>query len=171
MKNVSIFGSTGSVGSQALDVVKAHGDKLRVLVLGASENLRRLAEQANAFRPEALVVSSPAADVESLRQELDYEPAILQGARAMQGSLTAFRPDAALIAVSGMAGLPILCACLEERVPVALSNKESIVAGGALVTDLWKKPERPYTRWTANTPLSTSALATVLTPATRDASG
>lgn len=143
MRQVSIFGSTGSIGSQALDVVRAHADKLEVRVLGACSNMEKLARQANAFRPPALVVASEDADISLLRRLLEYEPAIAQGARAMEGSLAAWRPDTALIAVSGLAALPLLCACLEEHIPVALSNKESIVAGADLFVDVWKRTGTP----------------------------
>ncbi len=132
MRRVCILGSTGSIGSQALDVISNHGDVLSVAALAARDNVTGLARQANRFRPPFLSIGSPEF-VSQLRAALTYEPAtIAHGAsglmQAVEGDV-----DCVLAATDGMAGLDAVLRAVDRGSTVALANKELAVAAGELL--------------------------------------
>lgn len=138
MKKVAVFGASGSVGRQALDVIRANPSRLRACCLGANKSAQALVEYASDLSAEVIALADPQAEAEMAG--IDRRVArLLAGPDAFEEALEITRPDIAVIAVSGLAGLPLLAACLQRRIPVALANKESIVAGGELVMDLWAK--------------------------------
>ena len=128
MKRVAIAGSTGSVGTQALDVISAAAGRFEVVALCASESADLVSEQAKAFRPQ--VVGMADADAAS---RLDLPP----GTRLVVGDevpeAMAAECDVMLNAVVGFAGLPFTLAALQAGRRLALANKESLVAAGDLV--------------------------------------
>jgi len=132
-KRVVILGSTGSIGRQTLDVIRAHPQRLQVVGVAAGRQVEELARQACEFGVEACISDS------SLHGEL-VELAGGRAGRLLAGREAlcelATRPDADLVvgAVSGLAGLPPVLAALECGKPVALANKEPLVAAGELVT-------------------------------------
>ena len=132
-RGVSILGSTGSIGTQALEVLEAHADRLRVVALTAHRNHRLLEEQALRFRPLMVgMVDEPSA--RELRRRLQGT-----GIRVSGGPESlleaALHPHAHIVlnAVVGSAGLPPTLAALGAGKRLALANKESMVAGGELV--------------------------------------
>ena len=133
MRDVVILGSTGSIGTQALEVIESRRDQFRVVALTAGgSQLDLLAEQVRTFEPRFVAV--PEAAVEPLR-------ALLAGAdleiAGDGGNETAARLpcDVVLNAITGAAGLRATLATLESGTTLALANKESLVIGGRLVTD------------------------------------
>ena len=130
MKTVAIVGSTGSIGTQALDVVAAAPDEFRVAALAANRSAELLVEQVRAFRPEvvAVVDDEAAAEVEAA---LPQGVELLRGAGALAEVAT--RADIVLNAVVGFAGLPVTLAALRSGRTLALANKESLIAGGPVV--------------------------------------
>ena len=116
-RNVVILGSTGSVGTQALEVIRAHRDEYRVVALAAGRNETLLAEQAAEF------------DVDSALCAAD-RPEVLAELAAHSDA------DVVLNAVVGFAGLPATLAALETGTRLALANKESLIAGGPVVAEV-----------------------------------
>ena len=139
MRSVTVLGSTGSIGTQALDVIRAHPRSFDVFAIAASgatdESRRTLAAQIIEFSPQVCAVSDPDA-VEPIRQLLPATSAVPQflvGTNAL-ADVAAQRVDVLLNALAGAAGLPATIAALRAGSVVALANKESLVIGGHLVT-------------------------------------
>src|SRR5215213_26021 len=129
-RRLTILGSTGSIGQQALDVVRKYPDRFELLGLSAGSDARTLAAQATEFRPEYVALEST-------------ETGPLEGseARVISGSGAAARmaaepSDTVLNGIVGFAGLAATVAALQTGNRVALANKESLVAGGEWVMDL-----------------------------------
>jgi 1-deoxy-D-xylulose-5-phosphate reductoisomerase len=131
-KRLSLLGSTGSVGEQALTVAEAFPDRYRVVALGAGRNAERLAEQVRRFRP-GLVSVADAAVADELRARLaGIEVEILVGARGLEA--VAVEPaDLVVSALVGAVGLAPTVAAIRAGRDVALANKEVLVTAGALV--------------------------------------
>ncbi|KAF9625538.1 hypothetical protein IFM89_023849 [Coptis chinensis] len=140
-KPISIVGSTGSIGTQTLDIVAENPDKFRVVALAAGSNVTLLAEQVKTFRPQLVAVRN-----ESLLNELkealadaDYKPEIIPGE---QGVVEVARhPDAVTVVtgIVGCAGLKPTVAAIEAGKDIALANKETLIAGGPFVLPLARK--------------------------------
>ncbi len=129
-RRLTILGSTGSVGTQALDVVRAHRERFELVGLSAATNADVLREQAEEFRPAYVALESgdaPALD------GLDAEKITGPGAAA---TLAQVPTDVLLNGIVGFAGLAATVAALESGATVALANKESLVAGGEWVMKL-----------------------------------
>ncbi|MDQ4089401.1 MAG: 1-deoxy-D-xylulose-5-phosphate reductoisomerase [Actinomycetota bacterium] len=130
MKTVSVVGSTGSIGTQTLDVVASEPDRYRVIALGAASSIDLLVEQAHAVRPERVAIAD-----ESLAAGL--EARVPKGTEVWAGpeALNAIAREADVVVngVVGFAGLPVTLAALEAGRRLALANKESLIAGGPVV--------------------------------------
>ncbi len=130
MKSVSVVGSTGSIGTQTLDVVAAEPDRYRIVALGANRSIEHLAAQAAEVRPDVVAIAD-----ESLAAELRAR--LPKGIEVWAGpeSLAAISCDADVIVngVVGFAGLTVTLAALEAGKRLALANKESLIAGGPVV--------------------------------------
>ena len=132
-----MLGSTGSIGTQTLDVVRARDDAPRVSVLGAHRSVDLLAAQAEEFRPDVVVVTDPAAAVE-LGSRLPAGVTLAVGPDALaEAAATA---DVVLNAVVGFAGLGVTLAALGAGRRLALANKESLVAAGPVVRQVLATP-------------------------------
>ena len=134
MRDVVILGSTGSIGTQALEVIAARPEQFRVVALAAGGGqLALLADQVRAFAPRFVAVptAAAAAELRALIGDADVEIA------AEGGNEAAARLDADVVlnAITGAAGLLATLATLERGTTLALANKESLVIGGRLVTD------------------------------------
>jgi 1-deoxy-D-xylulose-5-phosphate reductoisomerase len=129
MKRIAILGATGSIGTQALEVAAAHDD-LQVVALAAGSDVDGLVAAARATGAEVLALADPAA-AERAAPELGRP--VLRGPQALVELIDASGPDVVLNAVVGAAGLEASLATLERGLDLALANKESLVAGGALV--------------------------------------
>ncbi|MFT4218391.1 MAG: 1-deoxy-D-xylulose-5-phosphate reductoisomerase [Micropruina sp.] len=133
MRDVVLLGSTGSIGTQTLEVIAGHPDRFRVVGLSAGGgNLDLLAAQANAWRPDVVAVPTPAAAA-ALDGRLPPTTAVWAGPDASQ-RLAALPCDVVVNAITGAAGLEPTLAALAAGNTLALANKESLVIGGALVT-------------------------------------
>jgi 1-deoxy-D-xylulose-5-phosphate reductoisomerase len=136
-RDVVILGSTGSIGTQALDIVRRNPDRFRVVALAAGGGQPDLlARQAAEFGPAAVAVASPAAAAEvrsRLQPQYHPQPQILSGADAVS-ELAAWPCDVVLNGVTGAAGLAATLAALDAGRVLALANKESLIIGGPLVT-------------------------------------
>ena len=140
MKTLSILGSTGSIGTQALKVVrKLNWDgcaMFRIAALAAHHNVELLEEQAREFRPEIVAVydSEAAAD---LRVRLrDMSVRVLKGMEGLCEAAALEGAEVTLNSVVGMVGLRPTLAAIKAKKTIALANKETLVAGGALVMGL-----------------------------------
>ena len=138
-KTITLLGSTGSIGTQSLDVARMHG--YSVFGLAANSSVDKLLAQIHEFHPRYVAVVDPAA-YEKLSAALTGQPdapKLLQGAEGLRELAAMDGPDIVLNAVVGIAGLPASLAAIESGHDLALANKESLVTGGHLVTDAVKK--------------------------------
>ena len=134
-KTITLLGSTGSIGTQSLDVARMQG--YRVLGLAANRRLDVLLPQIAEFHPRYVAVVDPAA-CEHLEAELAGQPdapVVLKGAEGLVQLAAMEGADVVLNAVVGIAGLDASLAAIESGHDLALANKESLVTGGHLVTD------------------------------------
>ncbi len=131
VQNVCILGSTGSIGRQSLDVISRM--PIRVAALTAGSNVRRMAEQCRAFRPELAVMATQEAARE-LEQELDGFPLrICWGEEGLMEAATLSQVDCVITAVVGMLGLKPTLAAIRAGKRIGLANKETLVCAGELV--------------------------------------
>ena len=130
MRSVSLMGSTGSVGTQALDVIRAEPGRFRVHALAAHRSADVLVAQAAEFHPDVVVIGDPALQA-AVR---DAVPSGIEVLAGEEGMVAAARgADVVLNAVVGFAGLPVTMAALEAGRRLALANKESLIAGAPVV--------------------------------------
>jgi 1-deoxy-D-xylulose-5-phosphate reductoisomerase len=129
-RRVTLLGSTGSVGRQALDVVRAHPDRFKLVGLSADRNVELLRRQAAEFDPELVALESP-----HLPSPDGFGCPVLAGPGSTE-RLAAAPSDVVLNGIVGFAGLAATVAALEARNRLALANKESLVAGGAWIMSL-----------------------------------
>ncbi len=132
-KKIIILGSTGSIGRQALDIVRRTGE-FEVVGLGARQDATTLGAQVREFRPQAAALVDRAA-VPALKSAGLPDTAVLAGADAMRDLAAWGEADLVLVAVVGIAGLLPVLAALRAGRDVALANKETLVAGGGLVLE------------------------------------
>ena len=130
--SVSIIGSTGSIGTQCLDIIRRNPERLRVTALGANRNIDLLVKQAKEFSPK-IVALADRSRTEILRRELDGSGIqVFDGEEGICTCATHPEADIVLGAATGVAGLKSVLAALTEGKVLALANKETLVAGGAL---------------------------------------
>ncbi len=134
MRGIAVLGCTGSIGANALQVVREHPGRFRVTALAAGRNVRLLAEQVREFRPLRVSVADEQAAV-ALREMLGGEsPPVLHGEEGVCEVACTPDTERVVAAMVGAAGLrPVLCA-LEAGRDVALANKEALVVAGELMT-------------------------------------
>ena len=137
MKQICILGSTGSIGTQALDVIEQHSDRSEVYCLTANNRYEMLAEQARKFRPAAVVIANEA-HYESLKLLLADLPDIkvYAGAKAIDEIVEAQPIDMVLTAMVGFAGLSPTIHAIKARKTICLANKETLVVAGDLICRL-----------------------------------
>ena len=136
-KQICILGSTGSIGTQALQVIEEHSDLYEVYALTANNRVEQLAEQARKFRPAAVVIANEQ-HYEHLKQMLDDVPEVkvYAGARALDEIVEAGPIDMVLTAMVGFAGLSPTIHAIKARKVIALANKETLVVAGELICQL-----------------------------------
>jgi len=137
MKTVSLVGSTGSIGTQALEVVRAEPGRYRVIALAAATSVDALAAQAEEFRPEVVAIAD-ASLASKLEELLPVGVEVLAGPEAL--AMVAGEADVVVNAVVGFAGLPVTLAALRAGRRLALANKESLIAGGPVVQRVRSSP-------------------------------
>ncbi|MBP9484302.1 MAG: 1-deoxy-D-xylulose-5-phosphate reductoisomerase [Negativicutes bacterium] len=133
MKRISLLGSTGSIGTQTLDVVRAQSKSFQIVALAAYENDILLEEQILEFKPElAVLVDLDAAN--RLRSRYTGKTEILSGTEGLLQVACMDSADVVLTALVGFAGLEPTLAAIEAGKDIAIANKETLVAAGELVT-------------------------------------
>lgn len=137
MKQICILGSTGSIGTQALDVIEQHSDRYEVYCLTANNRYEMLAEQARKFRPAAVVIANKA-HYEALKLLLADLPdvKVYAGAKALDEIVEAQPIDMVLTAMVGFAGLSPTIHAIKARKTICLANKETLVVAGDLICRL-----------------------------------
>ncbi len=133
MKRLAILGSTGSIGTQALDVVAAHPELFEVEILTAHSNAALLIEQANKFKPNAVVVTDEM-KYESVKNALSSLPIkVFKGPESLTEVVQWDTVDIVLGAIVGFAGLHSILAAIDAGKRIALANKETLVVAGDIV--------------------------------------
>ena len=138
VRRVVVLGSTGSVGTQALEVVAAHPDHFEVVGLAAGGNAELVVEQARRFGVAHVALASPAA-ADLARTALAGEADVLDGPGGVVALAAHDDADLVLNGITGARGLGPTLAALDAETPVALANKESLVVGGDLVVEAAEK--------------------------------
>ena len=133
MKRVLILGSTGSIGTQALEVVEASQGQLQVVGLSADSSWEEVLSQARQHGAPAVAIADPAAAEEAAKE---WGGRVLAGEEGVRELISESGADLVLNAIVGAAGLGPTIVALTEGIDVALANKESLVIGGELVTAL-----------------------------------
>ena len=133
MKRLAILGSTGSIGTQALDVVAAHPDLFEVEVLSAHSNTTLLIEQAKLFKPNAVVVTDESKYTEVKEALAKLPVKVFAGQQALVEVVQWDAVDTVLGAILGFAGLRSILAAIDAGKRIALANKETLVVAGELV--------------------------------------
>ena len=132
MKKITILGSTGSIGTQSLEVIKKHPDRFRVEALTCGKNTERLAEQIEMFQPSFAVTEKEedAAELSARFPKTEFSWGRKGLVEAAEGSC-----EMLLNSLVGMRGLEPTYAAVRKGRDIALANKETLVAGGALIMD------------------------------------
>lgn len=135
-RRIAILGSTGSIGTQALDVIASNPDKFEVEVLTANNNIKLLVEQANQFVPNHVVIANKE-KYQEVKEALSHLPIkVFAGAESIEQVVTLPSVDVVLTAMVGYAGLESTIKAIEAKKVIALSNKETLVVAGELITRL-----------------------------------
>lgn len=137
MKNISLLGSTGSIGTQAIDVIKRNN--LGVSALAAKSNVKALAEQAIELRPKLCVIFDKDKEDELKYSLKNTDISVASGMDGLCEAASIDSADIVLNSVVGMVGLEPTLAAIESGKDLALANKETLVAGGMLVTEAARK--------------------------------
>ena len=132
MKNVAILGSTGSIGTQALDVIARHPERFRVVALAAGKRTAELLEQARRFSPDFVACADVNA-AEALRLELPSATQVANGAAGLLMVAAESGADVVLAATDGAVAFDAVFAAVERGKRIAVANKELIVAAGELL--------------------------------------
>lgn len=137
MKNISILGSTGSIGTQALEVVSENSGALNIVGLTTNTSIDLLEKQIEEYSPEIVCVMDNSAAL-TLEKRLKTKGSAVEVVTGLDGLIavsTASANDLLLTAVSGMIGLQPTLAAINQGIDIALANKETLVAGGQIVMD------------------------------------
>ena len=138
IKNIAILGSTGSIGTQTLDIIEEYPQKFRACVLTAGKNWELLAKQARKFLPEKVVIADQAA-YPLLKDALSDLPIkVEQGPQAIADSSTLPEVDVVVTAMVGYSGLIPTIAAINAGKTIALANKETLVVAGEVITSMLK---------------------------------
>jgi 1-deoxy-D-xylulose-5-phosphate reductoisomerase len=135
-RRVAVLGSTGSIGTSTLDVVRQLSDRLELVGVCAQSKWEQLAEQCRTFKPRLAVLTDPEAYLCADRSRFPRETELLSGQEGVERLVTDPDVDVVVSAVVGAAGLRGTWAALEAGKTVALANKETLVVGGPLIIDL-----------------------------------
>ena len=139
MKKIAILGSTGSIGTQTLDVVREHSDELQVVALAAGSNKERLKEQIKEFHPK-LVSLSDEKKAQELKEELAGEQVeVVSGMEVLIEVAGADSADVVVTAVVGMMGILPTMEAIKKGKDIALANKETLVTAGHLIIPMAKE--------------------------------
>lgn len=135
MINLALLGSTGSIGTQTLEIARMYPEKIKITSLAAGSNAELLLKQIIEFKPEFAFIKNHEAYA-SIKDKIPPETHLITGVDGLER--IAQTGNTVLVAVVGIAGLPAVMAALKAKKKVALANKESLVCGGSLVTEAVK---------------------------------
>lgn len=141
MKAITLLGSTGSIGTQTLDIVAQYPDRFRIVGLSAGRNVTLLAQQIRQFRPEIVAISHEDS-IQELRDaiaDIDPQPILLAGETGVVEVAKYGDARAVVTGIVGCAGLLPTIAAIEAGKDIALANKETLIAGGPIVNPLVEK--------------------------------
>ena len=142
-KKICILGSTGSIGTQALQVIEEHPDLYEAYVLTANRRADMLIEQAKQYQPAAVVIADES-KYEQVRDALEHDPIqVYTGSDALCQVVQMDPIDIVLTALVGFSGLRPTISAIKAHKAIALANKETLVVAGELVTDLCLKERAP----------------------------
>ena len=133
-KHIAVLGSTGSIGTQTLDVIRQHPDRFDIFMISANNSAELLVEQALAFKVPHVVICNP----DKYREVRDALPASIQvhsGIEEACALVQAPEVDVVVAAMVGFSGLRPTLAAIEAGKAIALANKETLVAAGSLVME------------------------------------
>lgn len=133
-KGIAVLGSTGSVGSQALEVIQAFPEEFELVVITANENAELLIEQAKRYQPNTVVICDESRFTQVRDALWDDDIKVFTGAQSMESIVEMQEVDLVLTAVVGFAGLYPTLRAIEAGKHIALANKETLVVAGDLVT-------------------------------------
>jgi 1-deoxy-D-xylulose-5-phosphate reductoisomerase len=141
VKAITLLGSTGSIGTQTLDIVREHPDKFRVVGLAAGNNINLLAQQIRQFQPEIVAIASETrlGDLKDAIADLDRKPIFVTGEKGICEVARYGDAQAVVTGIVGCAGLLPTIAAIEAGKDIALANKETLIAGGPVVLPLIEK--------------------------------
>ncbi len=135
-KNIAILGSTGSIGTQALDVIEANPDKFQVEVLTAGSNAELLIQQAIKFNPNTVVIADESKYDDVFNALDSHDIKVYAGLKALESVVTIDAIDIVLTALVGYVGLKPTISAIKAKKTIALANKETLVVAGELITKL-----------------------------------
>lgn len=141
MQTIAILGSTGSIGTQALELVRLHPEEFRVVALTARSSREKLFAQVREFRPEVAGLTEPI-PMSEIPEDVRFCRWVM-GADALHAAAAEVPADMVLVSVVGIAGLQSVMDALGANRQVLLANKEALVTGGHLVMDAAKRIGKP----------------------------
>lgn len=141
MQTIAILGSTGSIGTQALELVRLHPEEFRVVALTARSSREKLFEQVREFRPEVAALTEPI-PMSEIPEDVRFCRWVM-GADTLHAAAAEVPADMVLVSVVGIAGLQSVMDALGANRQVLLANKEALVTGGHLVMDAAKRIGKP----------------------------
>ncbi|MGL5135929.1 MAG: 1-deoxy-D-xylulose-5-phosphate reductoisomerase [Planktothrix sp.] len=141
MKAITLLGSTGSIGTQTLEIVAEYPEQFRIVGLTAGRNITLLAQQIRAFNPSIVAISNPdqLPELKALITDINPQPILLAGDEGIIEVARYGDSEAVVTGIVGCAGLLPTIAAIEAGKDIALANKETLIAGGPVVNPLIKK--------------------------------
>lgn len=141
VKAITLLGSTGSIGTQTLDIVAEHPDQFRIVGMAAGRNVELFAQQIRRFRPEIVAIceASKLAELKAAIADLNPQPIILSGEAGIVEVARYGDAESVVSGIVGCAGLLPTIAAIEAKKNIALANKETIIAGAPVVLPLMQK--------------------------------
>jgi 1-deoxy-D-xylulose-5-phosphate reductoisomerase len=141
VKAITILGSTGSIGTQTLDILSQYPDKFRLVGLATGRNVELLAQQVRQFKPEIVAICDPdkLSDLKAAIADVDPQPIILAGDAGVVEVARYGDAESVVTGIVGCAGLLPTIAAIEAGKDIALANKETLIAGGPVVLPLVQK--------------------------------
>ena len=139
MKNIVVLGSTGSIGTQTLEIVDAYPDKLQVVAFAAGSNVEKIEPQIRKYHPKKVVMFDEAAAKALKTKVADLDVTVLAGMSGLIEICTMEEADVVLTAVVGMIGITPTIEAIKAGKDIALANKETLVTAGHIIMPLAKK--------------------------------
>lgn len=140
MKAITLLGSTGSIGTQTLDIAAQYPDQFRIVGLAARSNVQLLAQQVRQFRPQIVAVCDPdqLPALKAALSDLDPQPILLAGEEGVVEVARYGDSEAVVTGIVGCAGLLPTIAAIQAGKDIALANKETLIAGGRWCCLWWR---------------------------------